>query len=159
MVLTQRKGLARKARELTTTARKADILYFKHTQVAFNYRMPNINAALGIAQMESLETFLLEKKELAARYRQFGEENNMYFFNQPKHSDSNFWLNTIITKNLKERNLLLESTNKAGINTRPLWTPMHLLSMNKDCIKDEMLNTEWLFKRIVNVPSSVIVSR
>ena len=159
MVLTQRKGLARKTRELTTTARRADILYFRHTQVAFNYRMPNINAALGIAQMESLETFLLEKKELAARYRQFGEENNMYFFNQPKHSDSNFWLNTIITKNLKERNLLLESTNKAGINTRPLWTPMHLLSMNKDCIKDEMLNTEWLFKRIVNVPSSVIVSR
>lgn len=154
MLVTNDKELAEKAKHITTTAKVMHKWNFEHDEVGFNYRLPNVNAALGLAQMESLPNILSEKRLVAEQYQQWGEANDIQFVKEPEGAVANYWLNAVITKNVAHRDAMLEETNKNGVMTRPIWSPMHTLPMYSDCQKTELINTEWLHQRVVNVPSS-----
>ena len=156
MVLTNDEELAIKAKHISTTAKISNTLAFEHDQIGYNYRLPNLNAAHGLAQMESLPFYLESKRLIAKKYQEWGESNDLFFFKEPVNSHSNYWLNVVITENKKNRDLMLATTNNSNVMTRPTWTPMHQLPMYKSCQKTNMKNTEWLFNRVVNVPSSPI---
>lgn len=155
MLLTNDKALAEKAKHITTTAKVMYKWAFEHDEIGFNYRLPNLNAALGLAQMESLPKILEGKRVVAEKYQEWGEDNGIQFIKELEHTKTNYWLNTVITENITQRDLMLEQTNSNGVMTRPVWTPMHKLSMNLQCQTTELTNTDWLHQRIVNVPSSL----
>ena len=157
MILTNDGELAHSAKHITTTAKIPHIWSFEHDQIGYNYRLPNLNAALGVAQMESLPTYVESKRLLARKYQDWGSEHGLIFVKEPADTRSNYWLNVAITENEKSRDLMLKITNNNKVMTRPTWTPMHKLAMNHDCQKGDMKNTEWLFSRIVNVPSSPLL--
>ena len=159
VILTNDEELAVHAKHITTTAKIAHSWDFMHDEVGFNYRLPNLNAALGVAQMEVLPDYLKNKRILAKRYQQWGKDYGIKFMQEPAQSKSNYWLNTVILPNKVERDAMLDFTNSNNVMTRPAWTPMHKLGMNSQYQKTEMKNTEWLFDRIVNVPSSVIIDK
>ena len=121
----------------------------------YNYRMPNLNAALGCSQLEKLDMFLNSKRELALKYKEFFKNSEYTFFEEPADSKSNYWLNTIICRNKNERDFLIKNTNKEGINTRPSWELMSNLKIYSKSIKGDIENAEELSTRIVNLPSSV----
>ena len=143
-----------KGKHLSTTAKKPNDIHFVHDEVGFNYRLPNINAALGCAQLESINLFVTQKRQLAEEYAQLLKNSNLEFFKEPKNCRSNYWLNTIICHDESQRNELLNYMNSREIMTRPVWTPMNKLPMFKNSISDSLQNTLWLEERIVNVPSS-----
>jgi len=157
MILTDDEEIAVRAKHITTTAKVPHEWSFVHDETGFNYRLPNLNAALGVAQMELLATFVDRKRELANQYQNWGKENGLHFVKEGNHSESNYWLNTLITDNGEETRELLEYNNKRKVTTRPVWTPMHRLTVNQECQIGEMKNTEWLADRLVSVPSSVVV--
>jgi dTDP-4-amino-4,6-dideoxygalactose transaminase len=117
--------------------------------------MPNINASLGVAQMESLDTFIENKRELAAMYKSFFESKGIHFFSEPENCYSNYWLNAIIFDNRTERDKFLEFTNSKSVMTRPVWRLMNKLDMHKNCQSGNLDNAFWLEERIVNIPSSM----
>ena len=156
MILTNNEEFANKARHISSTAKIPHKWNFDHDIAAFNYRMPNINASLGITQIEKLPSFLESKRDIARRYIEWGSINGYHFHQESEGTISNYWLNTIITKDKNQRDTLLKDTNASGIMTRPVWTPMHLLPFNSSFQKDELKNTIWLSDRIVNIPSSPI---
>ena len=158
IILTNDKKLAVQAKHITTTAKIPHKWEFVHDETAYNYRMPNLNAALALAQLEFLPMFLENKRRLAVRYQEWGLKNNLQFACEPKNTKSNYWLNTVITKNKDEQLAMLEYTNNNGVMTRPVWIPMHKLSMNTNCLSAKLDNTEWLSDRLVNVPSSVTLN-
>ena len=143
-----------KGKHLSTTAKKPNDIHFVHDEVGFNYRLPNINAALGCAQLESINLFVTQKRQLAEEYAQLLKNSNLEFFKEPKNCRSNYWLNTIICHDESQRNELLNYMNSREIMTRPVWTPMNKLPMFKSSISDSLQNTLWLEERIVNIPSS-----
>ena len=143
-----------KGKHLSTTAKKSNDIHFVHDEVGFNYRLPNINAALGCAQLESINLFVTQKRQLAEEYSQLLKNSNLEFFKEPKNCRSNYWLNTIICHDESQRNELLNFMNSREIMTRPVWTPMNKLPMFKNSISDSLQNTLWLEERIVNIPSS-----
>ena len=143
-----------KGKHLSTTAKKPNDIHFVHDEVGFNYRLPNINAALGCAQLESINLFVKQKRQLAEEYAQLLKNSNLEFFKEPKNCRSNYWLNTIICHDESQRNELLNYMNSREIMTRPVWTPMNKLPMFKNSISDNLQNTLWLEERIVNIPSS-----
>ena len=143
-----------KGKHLSTTAKKPNDIHFVHDEVGFNYRLPNINAALGCAQLESINLFVTQKRQLAEEYAQLLKNSNLEFFKEPKNCRSNYWLNTIICHDESQRNELLNYMNSREIMTRPVWTPMNKLPMFKNSISDNLQNTLWLEERIVNIPSS-----
>ena len=143
-----------KGKHLSTTAKKPNDIHFVHDEVGFNYRLPNINAALGCAQLESINLFVTQKRQLAEEYAQLLKNSNLEFFKEPKNCRSNYWLNTIICHDGSQRNELLNYMNSREIMTRPVWTPMNKLPMFKNSISDSLQNTLWLEERIVNIPSS-----
>jgi len=143
-----------KGKHLSTTAKKPNDIHFVHDEVGFNYRLPNINAALGCAQLESINLFVTQKRQLAEEYAQLLKNSNLEFFKEPKNCRSNYWLNTIICNDESQRNELLNYMNSREIMTRPVWTPMNKLPMFKNSISDNLQNTLWLEERIVNIPSS-----
>ena len=143
-----------KGKHLSTTAKKPNDIHFVHDEIGFNYRLPNINAALGCAQLESINLFVKQKRQLAEEYAQLLKNSNLEFFKEPKNCRSNYWLNTIICHDESQRNELLNYMNSREIMTRPVWTPMNKLPMFKNSISDSLQNTLWLEERIVNVPSS-----
>jgi aminotransferase in exopolysaccharide biosynthesis len=143
-----------KGKHLSTTAKKPNDIHFVHDEVGFNYRLPNINAALGCAQLESINLFVTQKRQLAEEYAQLLKNSNLEFFKEPKNCRSNYWLNTIICHDGSQRNELLNYMNSREIMTRPVWTPMNKLPMFKHSISDSLQNTLWLEERIVNIPSS-----
>ena len=143
-----------KGKHLSTTAKKPNDIHFVHDEVGFNYRLPNINAALGCAQLESINLFVTQKRQLAEEYAQLLKNSNLEFFKEPKNCRSNYWLNTIICHDESQRNELLNYMNSREIMTRPVWTPMNKLPMFKNSISDSLQNTFWLEERIVNIPSS-----
>ncbi|MDC3379785.1 LegC family aminotransferase [Gammaproteobacteria bacterium] len=143
-----------KGKHLSTTAKKPNDIHFVHDDVGFNYRLPNINAALGCAQLESINLFVTQKRQLAEEYAQLLKNSNLEFFKEPKNCRSNYWLNTIICHDESQRNELLNYMNSREIMTRPVWTPMNKLPMFKNSISDSLQNTFWLEERIVNIPSS-----
>ncbi len=154
VILTENKDIALLAKHLTTTAKLPHKWNFDHDISGYNYRMPNLNASLGIPQMNKLKFLLKEKRKIAKNYIDWGKENGFHFKEEIKGTTCNYWLNTLIAKDKKERDMLLEITNKASIMTRPAWTPMHELPFNKSFQRDELKNTAWLADRVLNVPSS-----
>ena len=157
MILTNDDELANRAKHITTTAKIPHQWMLEHDEVAYNYRLPNLNAALGVAQMESLSTYLDSKRQIAIAYQQWGNEHGLRFINEPENTKANYWLNVVLTENLEQRDEMLQQTNAMNVMTRPAWKPMHLLKINCDCYAGNMSNTEFLFERMVNVPSSVRV--
>jgi dTDP-4-amino-4,6-dideoxygalactose transaminase len=155
MILLEDKEEANLAKHLTTTGKLQHKWEFNHDMPAFNYRLPNLNASLGITQISKLSLFLESKRKLAENYLRWGKENSYHFFEEPKNCSSNYWLNTLLAENADHKEQLLKVTNEENIMTRPAWTPMHMLPFNSSFQKDDLKNTMWLFERIVNLPSSV----
>ena len=156
-IVTNNEELAKKAKHLTTTAKVPHKWQFNHDLVGYNYRMPNLNASLLVAQLERLNDFITNKRNLAKKYEKFFKSLSYKFFSETEESKSNYWLNSIIMQNKNERDQFLEDTNSYGIMTRPIWTLMNKLPMFRDAECDELNNSEWLEDRIVNIPSSVIL--
>ncbi len=154
-ILTNKKWLAEKAKHLTTTAKIPHKWDYKHDMIGYNYRMPNLNAALLIAQLENLKKFIVNKRKLATIYKNFFEKTDYNFFKEPKKSRSNYWLNVILLKNKKERDEFLNISNKKNVMTRPLWNLVNELEMFKNCLGKNLKNSKYLEERIVNIPSSV----
>jgi perosamine synthetase len=157
-VITDDEVLAKKAKHLTTTAKVPHKWEYAHDMIGYNYRMPNLNAALLVAQLENLESFLLEKRKLAKRYKQFFKDKEYTFVEELTASQSNYWLNAVILKDKEQRDLFLDETNSQGVMTRPIWKLMSKLSMFKNAQHGDLSNSDWLEQRVVNIPSSVVVS-
>jgi perosamine synthetase len=157
-ILTNSGSLAKLARHVTTQAKTQHRWEFNHDMIGYNYRMPNINAALGCAQLEQLPGFINKKRNLARRYQEtFQDVPGIRFFTEPDFARSNYWLNVLILDEelLSERDNLLDLTNKTGIMTRPLWTLMHKLSMYQDCCpRMDLSVAEDLERKVINIPSS-----
>lgn len=158
MILTDDDHLAQKAKHLTTTAKLPHAFKFEHDELGFNYRMPNLNAALGCAQMLALPGFLESKRRVAETYSAWSDANQVSFFKEPEAAHSNYWLNALILKSEAERDSFLQFTNEAQVMTRPLWTPMHRLPMYAACRREDLEVTEKLASRVVNIPSSALQS-
>lgn len=159
-ILTNDDDLASRAKHLTTTAKIPHRWEFKHDMIGYNYRLPNLNAALGCAQLEQISAFLDRKRRLAEKYAiAFDGISGLRFVKEPEFAKSNFWLNAIILDDelVAERDNLLALTNDSGIMTRPAWTPMHQLSMFADCEKMDLSVAESLGRRLINIPSSVVL--
>lgn len=148
--------LGARAKHLTTTAKQPHPYEYVHDEIGYNYRLPNLNAALGCAQLEQLETFIESKRELAARYAAHLENSDLQFVSEPEGCRSNYWLNAVVCANKEQRDALLEATNDKGIMTRPIWALMNRLSIYANCLKGELSQAEWLEARVVNLPSSVL---
>lgn len=156
-ILTNDPELGRRAKHLTTTARVPHRWNFIHDEVGFNYRLPNLNAALGCAQLERLDGMVARKRRLAARYAQaFGGIEGVRFLVEPPQTSSNYWLNAIVLDeaDLAFRDSLLQQLNEAGYMSRPVWTLMHRLPMYAGCPRDDLRVAERLEASIINVPSS-----
>jgi aminotransferase in exopolysaccharide biosynthesis len=156
MLLFDNEGLASSAKHLTTQAKIAHRWEFVHDQIGYNYRMPNINAALGCAQLENLDYFLEKKREVALSYAKFFTRIGLKFFTEPHQAKSNYWLNALILNNREDRDTFLYVTNDNGVMTRPIWRLMNKLPIFRDCIHGDLGNAEWLEDRVVNIPSSVV---
>ena len=154
-IVTNNKSLANKARHLTTTAKVSHKWNFNHDMVGYNYRMPNLNAALLVAQLQKLNYFIINKRNLANRYEVFFKTTNYNFFKEPKGSRSNYWLNSVIVKNKSQRDKFLKETNLNGVMTRPIWILMNKLPMYRDAQCGDLKNSKWLQERVINIPSSV----
>jgi dTDP-4-amino-4,6-dideoxygalactose transaminase len=123
--------------------------------LGYNYRLPNLNAALGCAQLEQLEAFIRAKRALASSYEELLKGSSMQFITEPPECRSNYWLNGVICEDRKQRDELLECTNNEGVMTRPIWALMNHLTMYQSCRRSDLTNAEWLEERVVNLPSSV----
>ena len=156
-IVTDNESLAKKAKHLSTTSKLPHKWDFIHDMVGYNYRMPNVNAALLVAQLENLDKFLKNKRQLAKEYEKFFNNLEWTFFKEPAECESNYWLNTILLKNRKERDKFLEETNSKGVMTRPTWIMMHKLPMFEHAQCGDLENSIWLNDRIVNIPSSVLL--
>ncbi len=155
MIITDDSELAKRAKHITTTAKVPHPYEFVHDEIGYNYRMPNLNAALGCAQMERLEEFLTIKLQLADRWEAFFLDRNIDFFRAIDNHKANHWLNTIILCSRRARDEFLKLTNDNNVMTRPIWTLMSKLPMFKDCQTGDLRNSIWLEDRVINIPSSV----
>jgi len=156
MLLFNDEELGTLAKHITTQAKVPHRWEFVHDHIGYNYRMPNINAALGCAQMEHLEEFVLNKRETAQKYKDFfASVENIEFFPEPENCRSNYWLNAVILKDRNAQQTFLQETNDKGVMTRPIWKLMNRLPMFENCEHDGLKNTVWFADRIVNIPSSV----
>jgi aminotransferase in exopolysaccharide biosynthesis len=146
----------KRAKHLTTTAKIPHPYEFFHDEVGYNYRLPNLNAALGCAQLEQLPAFLESKRALAARYIAFFAGSDLQPIVEPEHCRSNYWLNGVICESAQQRDALLKATNDAGVMTRPIWALMTRLPLYANAMRGPLDNAEWLEARVVNLPSSVL---
>ncbi|PJA05415.1 MAG: aminotransferase DegT [Flavobacteriales bacterium CG_4_10_14_0_2_um_filter_35_18] len=180
MLLTNDEELGKHLKHITTQAKIPHPWEYAHDFIGYNYRMPNLNAALGVAQMEKIDEILASKRKIANAYTEFfnkgeqqtpnnkqgtrnkeqGTTNNdqIKHITEPVNSISNYWLNVILLSNRKERDKFLKFSNDNGVMTRPIWQLMNKLEMFKNCECGDLSNAEWLEDRVVNVPSSVIES-
>lgn len=147
--------LGEKAKYLTTTAKKPHPYEYYHDELGYNFRMPNLNAALACAQLENLNLFLEDKRKLAQEYKGFFKDQNMKFRTEMPDTKANYWLMCVELENRRERDLFLKGTNDAKVMTRPIWQLMYRLPMYKNNVRDKQANAEFLEDRIVNIPSSV----
>ncbi len=148
-------ALAKRAKHITTTAKVSHRWEYVHDCIGFNYRMPNLNAALACAQLEQLDSIVENKRVLAGEYEAFFRDQEIDFVTEPKEARSNFWLNAVILKDRDQRNTFLEETNDSGVMTRPVWQLLHRLDMFKGAFCGDLTESEWLEDRVVNIPSSV----
>ncbi len=154
MIITDDEVLARHAKHVTTTAKKPHSYEFVHDEIGYNYRLPNINAALGCAQMESLPRLLESKRQIATSYEQFFSNSGKKFVAEPAHATSNYWLNALVLEDYSARDEFLKELNDVGVMSRPIWRLMNELPMFADCQSDGLANAKWLEERVVNIPSS-----
>jgi aminotransferase in exopolysaccharide biosynthesis len=143
------------AKHLTTTAKRPHAYEFFHDEIGYNYRMPNLNAALGCAQLEQLDRFVAAKRTLSERYRAVLAGSALQFVDEPADSRSNFWLIAVLCSDRRDRDSILKATNERGVMTRPVWTLMTRLPMFADCPRGDLSNSTWLEERLINLPSSV----
>lgn len=155
MLLFQDDKLAKRAKHLTTQAKVPHQWEFTHDAIGYNYRMPNMNAALGLAQLEQIEKFLVSKRKLAGEYENFFEDLKIPIIKDPDNAKSNYWLNCIMMNDKNERDQFLKFSNNNGVMTRPAWRLINSLPMYKNCMVDDGRNALDLADRIVNIPSSV----
>jgi perosamine synthetase len=155
MIVTQNEDLGKLGKHLTTTAKVPHPYEYVHDYVGYNFRMPNLNAALVCAQLEQLDTFLASKRALAHEYAAFFAGQNIKFRTELEDTQVNYWLMCVELGNLEERNAFLKATNEAKTMTRPIWQLMYRLPMYQHCYRDAQKNAEFLEERIVNIPSSV----
>lgn len=155
MVLTGDEALGARAKHLTTTARLSRGFEFVHDETGYNYRLPNLNAALGCAQMERLDAFVAAKRTLAARYAAFFSGSEFEFVTEPDGARSNYWLNAVLCPDRAARDELLARTNDSGIMTRPAWQLMSRSAPYGASPAGDLTQSEWLEERLVNLPSSV----
>ncbi len=158
VIVTDDVEIAKRAKHLTTTAKVPHKFEYVHDEIGFNYRMPNLNAALLVAQLEQLDTFIKSKRDLALKYDEFFKDiDGIDFIIEPYNSSSNYWLQAVILKDVKTRDDFLDFTNKNGVMTRPIWKLMNELKMFKNCQSSDLTNSKICEERIVNIPSSVRV--
>ena len=156
MMLFNDEELGAYAKHITTQAKIPHRWEFRHDHIGYNYRMPNINAALGCAQLEHIEEYVANKRATAKAYEEFFKEiPEIEFFTEPKDTRSNYWLNVVILKDKEAQLNFLEYTNDNGVMTRPIWELMNRLPMFESCVNDGLKNTVWFADRVVNIPSSV----
>lgn len=156
MLLFMDEELGALAKHLTTQAKVPHRWEFKHDHIGYNYRMPNINAALGCAQLEHLDEFIADKRNTAKAYADyFKNVDGIEFFTEPENSFSNYWLNVVILPDHDKQIEFLQETNDNGVMTRPIWELMNRLPMFENCEHDHLTNTVWFADRVVNIPSSV----
>ncbi|MEA3315148.1 MAG: LegC family aminotransferase, partial [Campylobacterota bacterium] len=145
VIVTDDENLAKRAKHLTTTAKVPHKFEYVHNEIGFNYRMPNLNAALLVAQLEQLDNFIKNKKELALKYEEFFKnKKGIKFIKEPKNSNSNYWLQALLFKDKKQRDIFLKFTNKNGVMTRPIWKLMNELDMFKYSQKSNLKNSKYL---------------
>ena len=157
-IITNDEEIAKHAKFITTTAKVPHPFEYRHSEVGYNYRLPNLNAALLVAQLENLELFLKSKRELAMIYKEyFSKFDDVKFIDEPADARSNFWLNAVLFESREKRDEFLKFSNENGVFTRPIWQLMNELDMFKDCQRDELKNAKFLSDRIVNIPSSARV--
>ena len=154
-IVTNDSVLATKGKHLTTTAKRPHSWEFYHDAVAWNYRMPNLNAALGCAQLELLEFFIKKKRDLAFQYRSLFDSTPWSFIVEPDNCESNYWLCAVLFDSREERDRFLAESNETGVMTRPVWEPLHTLPIYQHCVRGSLKNTAFIADRLVNLPSGV----
>jgi len=154
-VVTDDADLARKIKHITTTAKVPHLWEYKHDMIGYNYRMPNINASLLVAQLENIDVFLKDKHELSLLYKDFFSSTNIRYVTNPKDGVSNYWLNSIVMESREDRDRFLEESNAEQVMTRPIWALMNKLDMFSHAQCGDLSNSIWLEERVVNIPSSV----
>ncbi|MBU6398861.1 MAG: LegC family aminotransferase [Verrucomicrobia bacterium] len=155
MLVTNDPSLAERAKHLTTTGKLPHPWAYVHDVVGYNYRMPNLNAALGCAQLERLPAILQSKRRLATAYARFFEGKGVTLLREPPNCRSNYWLNAVILRDEQQRDDFLRRTHDGGVRTRPLWEPLHRLSMFRQCQADDLEEATWICQRLVTIPSGV----
>lgn len=156
MMLFNDKELGAYAKHLTTQAKVPHPWEFRHDHIGYNYRMPNINAALGCAQLENLNKYVASKRMVAAEYIEFFKNvDGIDFFAEPENTFSNYWLSAVVLKDKEAQLGFLQQTNDNGVMARPIWELMNRLPMFEKCENDGLKNTIWFADRVVNIPSSV----
>ncbi|MDO3642481.1 LegC family aminotransferase [Mucilaginibacter sp. L3T2-6] len=154
-LVTDDQALAKRAKHLTTQAKVPHAWAFVHDEIGYNYRMPNLNAALACAQLEQLNTFVTNKRELAAIYHRKFNALDIKYCKELPEATANYWLNTVLLENKQEREDFLAYMNSNGVMSRPIWELMHHLPMFEKAERGDLSNSEWIADRLVNIPSSV----
>jgi len=158
VIVTDDEELAKKVKHLTTTAKIPHPYEYEHDSIGYNYRMPNLNASLLVAQLEQVDKFITSKRKLSKKYEEFfSRYDNITFIKEPINSKSNYWLQAVLLEDLALRDQFLEFTNKNGIMTRPIWKLMSELEMFKNSQSDDLKNSKYLQDRVVNISSSVVL--
>ena len=155
-LLTDNAEIAKQARHLSSTAKISNGYEFEHNEIGYNYRMPNLNAALGLGQLGSLPRFLELKRKLSMQYKAFFAASNFRFIDEPIAAQSNFWLNAVVCPNKNSREQLLQTLNQNHIHARPVWKPMHSLPMFDTCMSTDLSVTNSLAETLLNLPSSPV---
>jgi dTDP-4-amino-4,6-dideoxygalactose transaminase len=153
-LITDDDAIADRAKYLSTTAKIPHAWQYEHDEVGYNYRMPNLNAALGLAQLENLNVFIKQKRQLAELYKSFFESKNITLIQEPAECISNYWLQAIVLSDRTERDTFLKYSNEQGVMTRPIWNLINKSDMYKMCQTTSLINSEWFEDRVVNIPSS-----
>ncbi len=155
-IVTDNEEIAKLAKHLSTQAKRPHAWEFDHDANGYNYRLPNLNAAMACAQLEQLEDFVANKRKLAAEYEIFFSDiQDVQFVSESAHAKANYWLNAILFGDIAERNAFLELANAEKVMSRPVWNLMHTLPMYLGAIRGSMENSEYISERLVNIPSSV----
>lgn len=154
-ILTNDSDIAKRAKHITTTAKRPHPFEYVHDEIGYNYRMPNLNAALGVAQLKQMPLFLKKKRDLWAKYKMaFSHINEVELLSESDNATSNYWLNALRVPDRATRDAVLEITNQNNVMTRPIWKPMHCLPVYALCPRADLSVTEEQESRIVNIPSS-----
>ncbi|EMH3444965.1 LegC family aminotransferase [Vibrio harveyi] len=156
MVLCKTQELGARTKHVTTTAKVPHPYEFFHDEPGFNYRMPNLNAALGCAQMEVIQQYLQQKRLLAEGYKNFFKGTDFNFVTEPEYAKSNYWLNAIVCPDKESREEVLACTNGSGVMTRPIWQLMHRLPMFENAIRGDLTYSEFIEAHLINLPSTPV---